>query len=193
MGTGRRGGTSEKRFRLPTLADIAKGSLGQHIWADLLRKHLYAEFFAEIKPILGDVTGMSLRQVRKKKGRASLDKCREVLLSSNRVLTSIVRLCGSDSKRTANPRIGPVLTTNIDCLLQIYDALIQEDEPVFETVNVASAETNVEKLSLYYLHGYISTEEKRVKNLPFVFTEAEYLARNDDPYSWANVTLHWAL
>jgi SIR2-like domain len=93
----------------------------------------------------------------------------------------------------ANERLGPVLTTNIDCLLQIYDAVMHGDNRVFETIEAATSETDAEKLSLYYLHGYLSTDQKDDKQIPFVFTEAEYLDRNDDPYGWANITLHWAL
>jgi hypothetical protein len=77
--------------------------------------------------------------------------------------------------------------------LQIYDVVAHGLDGVFETVNTASAETDAEKISLYYLHGYLSTADRLVERIPFVFTEADYLNRNDDPYSWANITLHWAL
>jgi hypothetical protein len=85
------------------------------------------------------------------------------------------------------------LTTNIDCLLQIYDFVLHGWAELFETVNTASSETSAEKLSLYYLHGYLSTDDAIVDKIPFVFTEPEYLNRKDDPYCWANITLHWAL
>jgi hypothetical protein len=178
---------------LTTLADIARGSYADAEWAALLRRHLYAGFFEAVRPRLGEVSGLSLEQFINNKDIRHLDKCRRFMKGENSVLKAIVSLCGSGKKKVPNVRIGPILTTNIDCLLQIYDAVIHGKDRVFETVEAASSETDAEKLSLYYLHGYLSTDQNEDKQIPFVFTEAEYLNRNDDPYGWANVTLHWAL
>jgi hypothetical protein len=50
---------------------------------------------------------------------------------------------------------------------------------------------------LYQLHGYLLPPQAQLPSGEaadgLVLAEAEYLARTDGPYTWANVMLHWAV
>lgn len=114
---------------------------------------------------------------------------------TNPVLSELVKACGTSStgQKSRSELIGAVLTINLDCLLQACDRACHGSPRILKTVERATKGPKEGKISLYHLHGYLRIEPKSPNaEAPdrLVFTEDEYLARNDDPYSWANVTLH---
>jgi hypothetical protein len=120
--------------------------------------------------------------------------------ATNPVLWEIVRVCGQSRSGhyRKNDRIGVLLSTNLDGLPQLCDRAIHGSPRMLRTVERASAEAHVDKIPLYQLHGYLlpPSGASKIRGEAadgLVLTEAEYVARTDGPYAWANVTLHWAV
>jgi hypothetical protein len=112
------------------------------------------------------------------------------LRKTNPALFELVKLCGQ-------PNVKMLLTTNLDALLQLCDRAVNGSPKSLRTIERASKSIkNKEKVPLYHLHGYIrpyKTSSSHEAADVLVLTEREYVERNDDPYNWAAVMLHWAL
>lgn len=172
------------------LCGIARGADSVRVWTSRVREAIYRKFLsaAARKGILpGDFDSRDVTARKRVDG---------FFRNSNPVLWSIVRACGvsnGDSVKK-NDQIGALLSTNVDGLLQICDRAIHGSR-VLRTVERACIEGQAEKIPLYQLHGYLLPTGRPSSEAAdgLVLTEADYVARTDDPYSWANVALHWAV
>ena len=185
-----------------TLCEIAKRGVPARKWTTRVRSAIYEEFEAQV----GATEGLSLSDFGSKHVRAR-ERVSNFFRAENPVLWEIVRACGvkgSNGEFEMNERIGAVLTTNVDALLQLCDRAIHGSPGMLRTIERASAETEAGKISLYQLHGYLLPPQAQFAHRPgspssgeaadgLVLGEAEYLGRTDGPYTWANVMLHWAV
>jgi SIR2-like domain len=120
---------------------------------------------------------------------------------TNPTLAAVVNLCAvqtpnADGHYKKNDRIACLLTYNIDYLVQIYDRAKHGRPRILRTVERASASRERDKINIYHLHGYLRKYRRRPGvDTPdkLVLTEAEYNRRTDDPYSFANASLLWAM
>jgi hypothetical protein len=182
---------------LATLLGIARSRIrtdGE--WQEAIRPALYSGFLRQISEMEHTIAGLEISNFGRKDEK-SRENVRKFFTETNPALVEIVRLC-SVSRGTSwqqSDHIGACLTTNIDFLIQSCDRAFHGSPRILRTVERASAETEAGKVPLYHLHGYLRPERTKASREAadrLVLTEAEYLARNDDPYSWANAVLHWA-
>lgn len=178
-----------------TLCEIAKRRVPASTWTERVRSAIYEEFVAQVQA----TQGLSLSDFGSKHSRAR-KRVSDFFRSKNPVLFEIVQVCGlkrRDGGYEMNETVGAVLTTNVDGLLQLCDRAIHGSPRMLRTVERASAETAAGKIPLYQLHGYLLPPQAQLPSGEaadgLVLGEAEYLARTDGPYTWANVTLHWAV
>jgi hypothetical protein len=91
----------------------------------------------------------------------------------------------------ANPRIGAVLTTNADNLLQTYVMGRAGGRRLLTTVDRASVGDHPGMISVYHLHGWLDVRDRREQAVitpPLVFRESEYFDTMANPNSFANYT-----
>ena len=163
-------------------------------WAELVRHCLYDRARNELRS-----KGLEFPDSRPKQGRKTRDdEFAKFIKRRNRTLASIMDLCIDTSKADPTPRvrIGAVLTYNMDALLQNYDRALHGSPRRFRTIERASKRRHPGKLPLYHLHGLIlptRADERDDDADSLILCEDDYHARTDDPYSFANTTMQWAL
>jgi hypothetical protein len=167
-------------------------------WIEKVREAMYCDMISEINKMSKIIPGLSTRDF----GRKNLESRKRVynfFLETNPVLLRIVNACSvieENGDRITNDRIGAILTTNYDNLIQLCDRACHGTPRMLRTVERPIKEGDAEKISLYHLHGYLQMKPSTLDDEAsdrLVLTEDEYLERNDDPYSWASVLLHWSL
>lgn len=165
-------------------------------WTEAVRGALYRDFRVQIGEEARSIPGLNVQDFGSRES-LSLARVREFFALTNPALMRIIEACsvtGPDGPE-ANEQVAAVLTTNLDGLIQVCDRACHGSR-ILRTVERATASSEAGKISLYHLHGYLQLERclpRKEAADRLVLTEDEYLQRNDDPYSWANVTLHWAL
>jgi hypothetical protein len=179
---------------------IAKNALeaqGDDDWIESIRSSLYRATLEQIENPDLAIPGLSRKDLWRKDD-ASRARIVEFFRKTNPLLLEIVKSCSikSGTRYEMTQRIGAILTTNLDCFIQICDRAYHGTPRILRTVERSNTETDAEKIPLYHLHGYLQVK----KPLPgheaadrLVLTEDEYLERNDNPYSWASVIMHWGL
>lgn len=183
---------------LTTQLQLARAPFSSSVeWADAVREALYRDFTEQVRTEAPKIPGLRLSDFGSGSSE-SRARVRRFFELRNPLLLRIVEACGvrQGGRVVANDQIGAILTTNFDGLLQICDRACHGSPRMLRTVERAHKNSHAEKISLYHLHGYLHIdtlhpEQEAADRL--VLTEDEYLERNDNPYSWANVILHWAL
>jgi hypothetical protein len=191
-----------KGIPLTSQLAVSLDALGDHAgkqWIDRVRRHLYAGFGQQLKE-RGNLSYEDLK--RQEIFKEASPNVREFFKLTNPALVEIVRMCsietGENERRfEANSRVGAVLTTNLDSLIQICDRAIHGSPRMLRTIERANKKREAGKTSLYHLHGYLiphANAEPRMEAADrLVLTEIEYTERNDNPNNWAAITLHWVL
>jgi SIR2-like domain len=90
-----------------------------------------------------------------------------------------------------NPKIGAVLTTNADNLLQAYVMGRAGGRRLLTTVDRASVGDHPRMISIYHLHGWLDVRDQRERTVvtpPLVFRESEYFDTMANPNAFANYT-----
>jgi hypothetical protein len=154
----------------------------------MLRDHLYGA--REFQQIRGLMNAIPVENEKKKgfnwqplltalRKNATLAAVGDVLLDSN------------GGKAVVNPKIGAVLTTNVDNLLQTYVMGRAGGRRLLTTVDRASVGDHPGRISVYHLHGWLDVRDQRelaVVTPPLVFRESEYFDTMANPNSFANYT-----
>lgn len=157
-------------------------------FVDLLRRHLYgAPEFQKLRALMNAIP---VDNERKK------DFNWEPLLTElrrNVTLKEIgdLLLDRTDGATAVNPKIGAVLTTNADNLLQTYVMGRASGRRLLTTVDRASVGDHPGRISVYHLHGWLDVRDRReqpVVTPPLVFRESEYFDTMANPNSFANYT-----
>lgn len=164
--------------------------LEEQQWAEVVREALYAE--------VDGAVGCSFRTLAEASERSKVD-CPEIVGAVGRVnpsLAAIVEVCSlrRKTKWIVEPRVGAVLTYNVDALLQVYDRARHGTPRLFRTIERSSKRRKPGKIPLYHLHGYLrpyATHGETKDSL--ILGEQDYHERTDDPYSFATSTTLWAL
>lgn len=181
---------------LETQLAVAREEAADETWIENVRSHLYEGFLSQLAE-RADATTETLQELQEKK-RADPSIAR-FFEATNPALTEIVKTCSVQRERAfvPNPRVGAVLTTNVDALVQMCDRAFHGSPRVLRTIERASKSARRAKISLYHLHGYLTPyrDAGPSDEAPdrLVFTEKEYTTRNDRPNHWASTTLHWTL
>jgi hypothetical protein len=157
-------------------------------FVDLLRAHLYGSpRFQNIRRLMN---GIPVDNVRK----TLFDWTPLVMeLQNNTTLAAVGDLLldpGAPEAR-ANPKIGAVLTTNADNLLQTYVMGRAGGRRLLTTVDRASVGDHPHMISIYHLHGWLDVREQRERAIvtpPLVFRESEYFDTIGNPNAFANYT-----
>jgi hypothetical protein len=186
----------EQGVSLQCQLSLYQQSMNRRDWAAKVRECLYFDLFKLIESSNGLIPGLSPDDLMSP-SRSARDRMCKFLSLTNPVLLEIVKACSiRRGKRTrVNPSIGAILTTNIDAMLQICDHA-HHSSRILRTVERANTETSATKTSVYHLHGYLQPRPRGPGHETpdrLILTDDEYLDRNDNPYSWASVMLHWAL
>lgn len=180
------------------LFGIAKRASGS-AWHERVRQELYTGLLEQVSESAARIPGLTLqdfgRGAADGRGRArARARAREFFEETNPVLTELVRMCGNRGK--GNSRVGAVLTTNVDGLIQLCDRAVHGSRTL-RTIERSSARAEYGKVSLYHLHGYLLPPSARQTSSEaadrLVLTEEDYLVRNDDPNGWASGVLHFVL
>lgn len=164
-------------------------------WVEAVRIALYRDFRVQVAHASEDIAGLAVSDFGNGTD-VSRRRVRDFFALTNPVLLRLVQLCATwrSGEFRANSQMGAILTTNLDGLLQLCDRAIHGSPRILRTVERAHKEPHSQKISVYHVHGYLQLAPKVAEaSDSFVLTEDEYLARNDNPYSWASVVLHWAL
>ena len=180
---------------LTTQLQLARQKAPGDDWSKRMRSVLYAGLWRQVAAQARFIARLSAKDFGET-DKAARGRVRTFFARTNPVLLQIVEACAvdRDGQRKANDRIGAILTTNIDGLLQACDRACHGHPRMLRTVEDATKNSVFEKITLYHLHGYVNLNAaKPTPSDGLVLTEDEYLGRNDDPYSWASVVLHWAL
>jgi hypothetical protein len=200
------GGAAEERVELlaqrglslPTQLSLCKDQAAdQGVWADLVRRCLYEQLEAQIKQWKERLPDLDISDFDQRDRTRRL-RVKTFFKKTNPVLYNLVKAFGvqegAESEYTGNPAVGAVLTTNLDALIQLCDRACHGSR-VLRTVERSNTVTESGKVSLYHLHGYLQVRRNPGNEASdrLVISEEDYLERNDNPYSWANVILHWAL
>jgi hypothetical protein len=154
----------------------------------MVRDHLYgAPEFQEVRRLMNAIPVDNekkklfdwqplLTELRK---NATLAAVGDLLLDQNR------------GEAVVNPKIGAVLTTNADNLLQAYVMGRARGRWLLTTVDRASVGDHPGMISVYHLHGWLDVRDRRtlaVVTPPLVFRESEYFDTMANPNSFANYT-----
>lgn len=173
------------------LFGIARRACGAN-WHERVREELYAGLLLQMGEVAARVPGLSSQDFGQAADGGS--RVRQFFEQTNPVLIEIVRMCGDRGR--GNSRVGAVLTTNIDGLIQLCDRAVHGSR-MLRTIERSSARAEFGKVSLYHLHGYLlpPLAGRRSSEAAdrLVLTEEDYLVRNDDPNGWASGVLHFVL
>jgi hypothetical protein len=166
-------------------------------WINRLRDALYNGMLQQIDEVRSHVPRLSVGDFRNR-DQAARERVLQFFEKKNPALLEIVRACSTkkEGEVVANNQIGAILTTNLDAILQLCDRAVHGSPRMLRTVERATQNSVFEKISVYHLHGYLQMQRSKPDEEAsdqLVLTEDEYLERNDDPYSWASVVLHWAV
>jgi hypothetical protein len=179
---------------LISLLEIAKRNAKREEWKEKVRQAIYKGFLAQVAKESTKIVDLSVSDFGSR-DPASGQRVNQFFQATNPLLWEIVRVCGRKDRKT--DRIGALLSTNLDGLPQLCDRAMHGSRRL-RTVERASTESHAGKIPLYQLHGYLlpPNGKSQIRGEAadgLVLTEAEYVARTDGPYAWANVTLHWAV
>jgi hypothetical protein len=106
----------------------------------------------------------------------------ERLRGVNPILNSVARLCRRS--RGKDFGIQAVVTYNYDNLLELA---IERSACKFLPVWKSSAPLEKPARPIFHVHGYIPARGNSPDPASIVFTEAQYHAAANDPYSWSNL------
>jgi hypothetical protein len=104
------------------------------------------------------------------------------LRHANRLLDSVSKLC--EGSRSEGSGIQAVVTYNYDNLLELATA---QSVCKFVPVWRSSAPLQEGERPIFHVHGYIPDRGSSSEPDGIVFTEAQYHAAANDPYSWSNL------
>lgn len=186
-----------KRIGLTTQLQIASQKhQATWQWIESVREALYRDFLTQVDKARVGIPGLTKIDFGSR-NEAARARVRQFFTDTNPLLSRLVGLCSREHASTgAKDRIGTIVTTNLDGLLQVCDRACHGSPRMLRTIERASKNSDFEKISLYHLHGYLHVTSDRPDEEAadrLVLTEHDYLERTDNPYSWANVVLHWAL
>jgi hypothetical protein len=154
----------------------------------ILRAHLYgAREFQEIRRLMN-----AIPVDNEEKKRFNWEPLLKAL-GKNATLAAVgdLLLGQNGGATTVNPKIGAVLTTNADNLLQSYVMGRAGGRRLLTTVDRASVGDHPGMISIYHLHGWLDVRDRRelaVAPPPLVFRESEYFDTMANPNSFANYT-----
>lgn len=170
------------------VAHECSGKEPDRTFVDLLREHLYGhKKFSQLRTSMNQIPTDN-------DAKLSFDWEPIVKqLSKNRTLAAVGDLLVDTSANpvTANQKIGAVLTTNVDNLVQTYVMARAQGRRLLATVDRASVGDHPGMTSIYHLHGWIDPRTERplrIVNSPLVFRETEYFDSIANPNSFANYT-----
>jgi hypothetical protein len=165
-----------------------KGSDQSGGFVGILRAHLYgAPEFQEIRRLMNAIP------VENEKKRRFNWKPLLMELRKNTALAAVgdLLLDQNGGEAIVNPKIGAVLTTNADNLLQAYVMGRAGGRRLLTTVDRASVGDHPGMISVYHLHGWLDVRDRREQAVvppPLVFRESEYFDTMANPNSFANYT-----
>jgi hypothetical protein len=164
------------------------------LWSEHLRSHLYQGFRKQAEAAKLKPEHFSRRTM--KTDEKIRQRVYDLFRRKNPALVNLVQACSIEVGKNfvENPRIGAVLTTNVESLIQLCDRACHCSR-ILRTHERSDVAAHAHKIPLYQLHGYLTPWKARDGEAAdrLVFTESEYLERNDNPHFWANIVLHWAL
>jgi hypothetical protein len=165
-----------------------KGTEKSDKFVDLLHEHLYgAPEFQEIRRLMNAIP------VDDEKKRLFNWQPLLMELRSNTTLAAVgdLLLDQNAGEAVGNPKIGAVLTSNADSLVQTYVMGRAGGRRLLTTVDRASVGDHPGMISVYHLHGRLDVRDRReqaVVTPPLVFRESEYFDTMANPNSFANYT-----
>jgi hypothetical protein len=174
-------------FSLPAIASMLRLRCPSDIkFSDLVRDALYQKFEPYKQR---NVSGVDL------------EKLVEVACSKNYTLRAVAALCARWDENTAsffrNDKIHAIVNFNLDALLREYVAA-RYRRVLVRTVERASKSRDPEKISIYYMHGFLRFDSKA--NDPdkeafdkLVLSEQEYFDFFNSPTSLFNYTFLYVL
>jgi hypothetical protein len=114
-------------------------------------------------------------------------------LRKNATLAAVADLLidQNSGEAAVNPKIGAVLTTNADNLLQAYVMGRARGRRLLTTVDRTSVGDHPGMISVYHLHGWLDVRDRRTLGVvtpPLVFRESEYFDTIANPNSFADYT-----
>lgn len=154
----------------------------------LLREHLYgASEFAEIRRLMNAIP------VDNEKKKLFNWQPLLMELRKNTTLAAVgdLLLDQNGGEAVVNSRIGAVLTTNADSLVQTYAMGLARGRRLLTTVDRASVGDHPGMISVYHLHGWLDVRDRRAQAVvtpPLVFRESEYFETMANPNSFTNYT-----
>jgi SIR2-like protein len=157
-------------------------------FVDLLREHLYgAPEFQKIRRLMNAIPVNNAEKKRFDWEPLLMELRKNTTLAAvGDLLTDHYR-----GKAIVNPKIGAVLTTNADNLLQAYVMGRAGGWRLLTTVDRASVGDHPQMISVYHLHGWLDVRDRReqaVVTPPLVFRESEYFDTMANPNAFANYT-----
>jgi len=170
------------------VAHQCKGRDESDKFVSLLREHLYgAPEFKKTRQLMNAIPVDNAEKRR---------FCWEPLLTELRKNTTLAAIGDllthqSHGEVIVNPKIGGVLTTNADNLLQAYVMGKAGGRRLLTTVDRASVGDHPGMISIYHLHGWLdirSTRKQAIVRPPLVFRESEYFDTMANPNAFANYT-----
>jgi hypothetical protein len=113
-------------------------------------------------------------------------------------LAKVVQICSfkEDQGWRANPRVGAVLTFNIDALVENYDRALHGSPRILRTIERASKRRHSGKIPLYHLHGLLLPEaggSRKETTDSLVLSEQDYYERTETAHAFATTMILWAL
>jgi hypothetical protein len=170
------------------VAHQCKGPDQSDKFIDLLRNHLYGTpGFQKIRRLMNAIPVRSAEKVRFDWKPLLTELGKNTTLGA--VGDLMVRQYRGDV--IVNPKIGAVLTTNADNLLQAYVMGRAGGRRLITTVDRASVGDHPGMISIYHLHGWLDVRDRREQTVvtpPLVFRESEYFDTMANPNSFANYT-----
>jgi hypothetical protein len=180
----------QKGFGYPAIAGMLKTQCTESNFADLVRETLYSDFPQDFRTVDWRDWERPVEYVKKK----------------NLTLRAIAALCAitteSPKQFNRNPRIHAVINFNIDAVFRNYvraryphvRARYPHDRAsIVRSVERPSKNSELEKISVYYMHGYLRFDAKAGQpdseasdNL--VLSEHEYFDVFNSPTSLFNYT-----
>jgi hypothetical protein len=165
-----------------------KGSDQSDRFVDMLREHLYGDpGFQEIRRLMNAIPVAN----EKKKLFDWQPLLTELRKNTTLAAVGDLLLDQNSGEAVVNPKIGAVLTTNADNLLQAYVMGRAGGRRLLTTVDRASVGDHPGMISVYHLHGWLDVCDRRelgVVTPPLVFRESEYFDSMANPNSFANYT-----
>lgn len=171
-------------FSFPAIASVLEGMCRERDFRDIVRRELYRDF-----PFRNGINAENREEFV------------QHTRNNNRTLAAVASLCTVLSQPGSvyekNPRIHAIVNFNLDSILRAY-TYERYGKYLLRSVERASKASDLKKISVYYMHGYLRFDLKETDPAEeaadkMVFTEGDYFEFFNRPTSLFNYTFLYFL